>query len=195
MAKMWKVPRVSCDRTFTWNARQILATRVAEVYARVPALGNPRDATGHHDLRISIKRLRYSLEFFAVCYDEQEASEILSALSTMQDHLGDLHDADEFIPELQEAFDKLDEDRGRELRDVAARSENGDEPRSFEEFTSALGYRGEASPRDGILAVINQLRAQRREKYAAAVDLWTKLEAEGFRTRLERLGDEAEGGT
>jgi CHAD domain-containing protein len=101
---MWKVPDIDPESDFLSNAHRILRVRVSEVYYRAEALRDPEDSVGHHDLRISLKRLRYTLEFFAICYDPIEVGLILSALSTLQDLLGDLHDAEVFIPQLQGAL-------------------------------------------------------------------------------------------
>jgi CHAD domain-containing protein len=46
-----------------------------------------------HLLRIDIKRLRYTLEYFKEVLGEEAKSVIRSAVQ-LQDHLGDLHDAD-----------------------------------------------------------------------------------------------------
>lgn len=46
-----------------------------------------------HELRIENKRLRYALEFFAEATGEQTAL-LLEPLIALQDHLGELHDAD-----------------------------------------------------------------------------------------------------
>ena len=190
MAKMWTAAAVACDREFGWNAREILGTRVAEVFAHAPALADPVDSRGHHDMRISIKRLRYSLEFFAVCYDPVEVAEILAALSTLQDHLGDLHDADVFIPEMQRVVERLDAERALALRGAAAAAAGGrGAPAPFERFAAAL--EGEGGARAGILGVVNRMRRQRRESYAAAAGLWASLEAQDFRARLERLAEPA----
>jgi CHAD domain-containing protein len=46
-----------------------------------------------HALRIDCKRLRYSLEFFREVL-APEAEDVIKEVVTIQDHLGDLHDAD-----------------------------------------------------------------------------------------------------
>ncbi len=71
--------------------RQVYA-RYEEVRAYEPLLdGAPIETL--HALRISAKRLRYTLEFFReVLGDECEA--VIAAVVQMQDHLGALHDAD-----------------------------------------------------------------------------------------------------
>ena len=136
MARMWKVPETDCARSFAWNARHVLAVRVAEVYAHAGSLGDPVDGHGHHDLRISIKRLRYSLEFFSACYDPADVAVILDALATIQDLLGDLHDAEVLIPELQQVYGQLAAEQRRTA--CGAATGRGRPPVSFEAFEARL---------------------------------------------------------
>src|ERR1041384_4413948 len=107
MAKMWKVRGLDCDVSFEANARLVLATRIDELYSHASVLDTPGDIIGLHDLRISIKRLRYSIEFFSVCFDHTEVEWILAGFSELQDLLGDLHDADLFIPQLHEIIGEV----------------------------------------------------------------------------------------
>jgi triphosphatase len=50
------------------------------------------DAARLHALRIIAKKLRYSAEFFAALYDKRKARSFLSALSDVQDVLGQIND-------------------------------------------------------------------------------------------------------
>lgn len=188
MAKMWKVPETDCAQSFAWNAVHVLAVRVAEVYAHAGSLENPADGHRHHDLRISLKRLRYSLEFFAACYDPQEVASILDSLSTIQDLLGDLHDADVLIPELQQTYAQLSSERRRALRGVGAAARVGRAPMPFEAFEAELGRVWSSAAQPGILTLVNRLRRQRRASYRGALEIWRSLHAGDFRERLERLG-------
>ena len=58
-----------------------------------------------HSLRIDIKRYRYTLEFFREVLGEEAESVIRSAVQ-LQDHLGDLHDADVACQLLIEFLDR-----------------------------------------------------------------------------------------
>ena len=77
------------------NARIILPQKVEEVYT----LGTVYSMTQQrreelHNMRISIKRLRYTMEFFAINYDSR-FDDLISQLSLdLQDILGDIHDSD-----------------------------------------------------------------------------------------------------
>ncbi len=187
MAKMWKTETLDCSREFAWNAREVLSVRVAEVYAHAAALDDPADGHGHHNLRISMKRLRYSLEFFAVCYDPADVAFVLESLSTLQDLLGDLHDAEELIPDLQRTLGQLVEHRANAVRKLGTGKPKRKRPMRFEAFAAELGRGADVKARPGIVTLINRLRRQRQTSYRGAVAMWRRLDADGFRARLARL--------
>lgn len=187
MAKMWKVGHLDCARDYAWNAREVLHVRIDEVYAQARSLDDPLDAIGHHDLRISIKRLRYSLEFFAVCYDPGTVAWLLDRLSAMQDLLGDLHDAEVLVPEMQAVLGELTHARASAVGALARDRRAKREPMSYEAFARRLENPGGHEALAGLLGLINRLRRQRRDSYRAAVRLWAQMEAEGLRDRLEHL--------
>lgn len=194
MAKMWKVENVECHRSFAWNARHAIAVRIAEMYAHSPALDFPHDSHGMHDLRISVKRLRYSLEFFTPCYASELVAPILDALSELQDHLGELHDADVLIPEFQRSLDVMSSSAARLVARRSSRPRASRRPMSLEQFRRELARGSATSDRAGVLGAINRMRRQRHENYRAAVAMWRRLESDGFRKRLELLTAEADTG-
>jgi hypothetical protein len=191
---MWKVENVECHRSFAWNARNAIAVRIDEMYAHVPALDYPHDSRGMHDLRISVKRLRYSLEFFTPCYASELVAPILDALSELQDHLGELHDADVLIPEFQRSLDVMSSSAARLVARRSARPRASRRPMSFEQFRRDLARGSATSDRAGVLGAINRMRRQRHENYRAAVAMWRRLESDGFRQRLHLLTVETDSG-
>lgn len=187
MARMWKVRHIDCSREFAWNAREVMSVRIDEAYAHARSLDDPLDAVGHHDLRISLKRLRYSLEFFAVCYDAAHVEWILERLSQMQDLLGDLHDAEVLVPEMQHVLGDLSGRRSSVVHHIASARAKRKRPMSYERFAMTIEDGAGHEARPGLLGLINRLRRMRRDSYREAVRLWAQLEAEGFRDRLETL--------
>lgn len=69
----------------------VLPQRIAEVESLLPHLADDADADGHHELRKAMKRLRYSLEFFAPCLS-QPIKPHLKTLTNLQDQLGEMND-------------------------------------------------------------------------------------------------------
>ena len=93
MAKAWKAKGIQPQSSYRWNAQVILAVKVEEVYSWVESIRDPDKIKELHNLRISIKRLRYSMEFFATNYGE-EFQDFLKILADLQEQLGDIHDCD-----------------------------------------------------------------------------------------------------
>ena len=69
----------------------VLERRLNEVLARSDALEAGRDEEEQHELRKSLRRLRYSLETFAPCLSESPKEKI-KTLVEMQDILGEMQD-------------------------------------------------------------------------------------------------------
>ena len=93
MAKAWKAKGLSPQLSYRWNAQVILAVKIQEVYSWGEFIHDPDKIKELHNLRISIKRLRYSMEFFAINYGE-EFEDFLKILADLQEQLGDIHDCD-----------------------------------------------------------------------------------------------------
>jgi CHAD domain-containing protein len=72
-------------------ADRMLAHRLKGAKKRARHLESLSD-TERHDLRIALKKLRYTAEFFAPFYDKRKVEKFLSRLSRMQDVLGALND-------------------------------------------------------------------------------------------------------
>jgi CHAD domain-containing protein len=90
-------------QTLRQAARRILPQRVTEVLGYTSALQNPDDAEGHHELRKAMKRLRYSLEFFAPCA-AQPVKKHVKTLTKLQDLLGEMNDRHVLSQQAARAF-------------------------------------------------------------------------------------------
>ena len=78
------------DRVFEL-APVLIYSRLAAVRAFAPWLGNaPIELL--HALRIEFKKLRYTVEYFREVLGD-EAKTVIDELKSLQDHLGDLNDA------------------------------------------------------------------------------------------------------
>ena len=93
MAKPRKIIGLNPNQSYRENARIVLPQKVEEVYSWEQFIRDPERREELHNMRISIKRLRYTMEFFAVNYDKH-FTDFLETIIELQDILGDIHDSD-----------------------------------------------------------------------------------------------------
>lgn len=93
MAKPQKITGLNPKQSFRENARTILPQKVEEVYTWEQFIRDLAKREELHNMRISIKRLRYTMEFFAINYDIH-FTEFIETIIDLQDILGDIHDSD-----------------------------------------------------------------------------------------------------
>ena len=75
-----------------------ISTRLDKVLALEPFVHDESAAEKHHELRIAIKRLRYTMEIFSPLYKRGLIDQI-SLMKRFQDLLGEMHDCDVWIQE------------------------------------------------------------------------------------------------
>lgn len=111
MAKARKITGVAPLQSYYENVRIILPQRLEEVYTWEPFIRDETKREELHNMRISIKRLRYTMELFRVAYPvgarspcpnglgdptptDNQYAEFLAVIVDLQEILGDIHDAD-----------------------------------------------------------------------------------------------------
>lgn len=107
MAKAHKITGVIPQGSYRENARIILPQKVEEVYTWEPFIHDVARREELHNMRISIKRLRYTMELFRVAYrsskmhakgaattNDKRFNEFLDVIVDLQEILGDVHDCD-----------------------------------------------------------------------------------------------------
>jgi len=156
--------RVNPDAPLGRNLQKILAIRVDEMWSFAPHVPDPEAVAELHDMRIAAKRVRYILETAAPALGPAAAT-AAKQVRKLQDRLGEIHDCDELLPQ-------IDAHR-RALRDedVAALERDALPP-------NRRKYRGLAT-------LETQVRARRNELHRVFAADWAKLERSGFRTKLE----------
>jgi CHAD domain-containing protein len=79
------------DRKLPRTARRILDRQIGRVKKRAK-VAKSREEGDLHRLRIALKKLRYTAEFFAPLYPKRAVGRYLKKLRGLQNHLGDLND-------------------------------------------------------------------------------------------------------
>ena len=182
MSRAWPVAGIDPDAALAENARRILAVRIAEFYSWAPAIPHPAAIEPLHNLRISAKRLRYTLELFRAVFGEAGERQI-ERVKALQEDLGTIHDHDVRIDLVED-----------ELRSLAVKGVHAtglafaaaDEREHAAIAASALRPPPD-DPRRGLLAYLGRQHAARRDHHLRFVERWNRLDAEGFRRDLVLL--------
>ena len=158
MAKAHKITGVAPLRSYHENARIILPQRLEEVYTWEPFIRDETRREELHNMRISIKRLRYTMELFRVAYGlptiKSQYAEFLAVIVDLQEILGDIHDADVVLKVLVD-------------------------------YTSQSGNRGrQIDVPPGVATLIARTQETRKADYETFLEKWDQLSAAGFKQKL-----------
>jgi len=96
---------VNCPESFA-AGRALLCSRAREVIALESCVPLPQAVEEHHQMRIAVKRLRYSVEAFRPLFEDRLRTEI-EQLKELQDLLGEMHDCDVWLSEREELAEVL----------------------------------------------------------------------------------------
>jgi CHAD domain-containing protein len=88
------------------NAERIVRVRLDELCSFMPQASDPAEVVALHDMRIAAKRLRYILEITGPCFGPYAVTAV-KATKDIQDLLGEIHDCDVQLPEVQAFHNEL----------------------------------------------------------------------------------------
>lgn len=190
MAKAKRVSGIRCDRSTAFNARLVIQTRLEEMLAFAPWVDDPANVEEIHNLRIAAKRLRYSLELFRFALPSGTNS-LINEVKEIQEHIGDLHDADVMIERMISISRDNAEQRTQKLLDIAMNRERGTvaqrQQRIRSSTTSPRGQRDDAA-----LFTLVALRSEDRiVAYEAFITAWRRMMDSDFEGRLRTHLDDA----
>ena len=149
MAKALPVYAVHPQGALIENAPLILHTRLEEMYRFVPFIYDPARVDDLHNMRIAAKRLRYTMEIFAPCFTGKEFTKIYDQVKSVQEQIGEIHDADVRGPLFQD-FVEAHANRRPEIRvglENLARAEQDKRAKLYQQFLTywskqqRLGFR------------------------------------------------------
>lgn len=107
MAKALPVLAVNPGGSLAENAPLMLHTRLEELYRWAPFVADPARVDELHAMRIAAKRLRYTMEIFAPAFSasSKEFDALYDKIKSVQEQIGEVHDADVRGPLLQQFLD------------------------------------------------------------------------------------------
>jgi hypothetical protein len=175
--KARRVRGLEPDGTLADNAQRIVAVRLDELCGFMPQAADPAEQHALHDMRIAAKRLRYVLEVTGHCFGPY-ADTARKRAKALQALLGEIHDCDEHLPQVEALIEEL------RAADVAAvRAAAADDAKDLP--ARAVAGAPHAAEHAGLVALATYTAARRDVLFDRFLDRWKELEREGFRARLE----------
>ncbi|GAB6282015.1 MAG: hypothetical protein STSR0008_07590 [Ignavibacterium sp.] len=102
--KKWKLKKLNSDDTFSDGAKIVLQHRLNIIIKKIKLyLKNP-SIENLHQVRISIRRIRYSLEVFINCFDNKIYAQFYDLVTELQDFTGKGRDLDIIKNYINEKF-------------------------------------------------------------------------------------------
>lgn len=176
MSRAWEVKRLDPDAPLSLNARRVLAVRIGEFYSWAPIVDDDEHAEALHQLRISAKRLRYTLELFRELFGEAGERNI-ARVRDLQEVLGAFHDQEVRIALIKDEL-------GRLANEHAAAPVGAGDP--IGRAGSGLSAAPEEA-RPGLTNLLARQNAARLVTLAEVRALWTAQNAPGMREDLVAL--------
>jgi hypothetical protein len=165
MAKAKSASGVNPALSSLTNAALTIGARLDAMLAYEAILHKPDEVYELHQMRIAAKRLRYTMEIFQGIYADytpygKTFDAAIESVRSLQEHLGEIHDADVLVPQLTEHLARL-------LRDGYGENRQG-EP--------LVGvHRVDFDACEGLLTLCQQVRADRDQRYAQLREDWKQL--------------------
>jgi CHAD domain-containing protein len=88
----WKIKNLSGNESFRKAAQIILKERVKKVSVNIKLYLKEENPIKLHNVRISIRRLRYNIELFYPFFDNNKFNKFYDSLVDLQDATGDVRD-------------------------------------------------------------------------------------------------------
>ncbi len=94
MKRKWEIEKLKDTKQFKKSADLILRTRIESLLSFVEKYFKDLSVESLHDVRIALRRVRYSMELFIVCYDKKIFIKFYNKIQLLQDLSGIVRDVD-----------------------------------------------------------------------------------------------------
>jgi len=107
MPKKWFVSGIKINNSFYTEGKRVLRQKLSQVLINTDAYLKTHDVEALHQLRISIRRLRYPLEIFINFFPKKLFWDFYNKINQLQDSTGHGRDLDVMIIRLMKFQDDL----------------------------------------------------------------------------------------
>ena len=104
--KKWQIDNLENSLTFCKAADAVLKNRLNQVLEDINTYFTSESVEGLHRVRISLRRLRYSMELFISCYDKKKFMILYKRVTELQDLSGMVRDFDVMSENMKKLLEK-----------------------------------------------------------------------------------------
>jgi len=95
-SKKWEIEKLRKSHNVTTAAKLIVGARLTHLFTTIEKYFNEMNAENLHDIRISLRRVRYNMELFISCFNRKQFMIIYNTIQNLQDLSGLVRDLDVF---------------------------------------------------------------------------------------------------
>jgi len=94
--KKWEIDGIKKRQSFCNASKIILKARLDHLMNRIDDYFKERNVENLHDIRIALRRVRYNMELFIICFDRKIFLRFYKRIENLQDNSGLVRDLDVF---------------------------------------------------------------------------------------------------
>ena len=94
--KKWEITEIKKGGRVSNAAKLIIRTRLSHLLETIEKYFEKMDVENLHDVRISLRRVRYNMELFISCFNRKQFLGVYNAVQELQDLSGVVRDLDVF---------------------------------------------------------------------------------------------------
>jgi CHAD domain-containing protein len=151
MNKKWKIEKLRYSKKLKNIADLILEQRISTLINLIEKYLNDKNEENLHDVRIALRRVRYNLELFLVCYDESSFSKFYIKIEKLQNLSGQVRDIDVMLLNLKkieergvkiekDLIDKILEERSNLENELIDQLNKFLKGKSLKQFLKEINY-------------------------------------------------------
>ncbi|MFN3693682.1 MAG: CHAD domain-containing protein [Ignavibacterium sp.] len=95
--KKWKIEKLRYSKNLLKTANIILQDRLDNLLFYIDEYFKTKEIETLHDVRIALRRVRYNMELFFVCYEKKLFMRLYNKIEKLQDLSGSVRDLDVFL--------------------------------------------------------------------------------------------------
>ncbi len=94
MKRKWEIKKLKESKQFKKSANIILSNRIESLLSYTDRYFKDLSIENLHNVRIALRRVRYSMELFIICYDKKIFIRFYNKIQLLQDLSGNVRDVD-----------------------------------------------------------------------------------------------------